>query len=153
MMAESSDPLDEWAIVRAINEENSGARVFRLRRMKPKGAYVANLITALTITWDYDPAHLFPKGEEKDAMLQFERALDVLADGDESALVQVATGMGTKEWLYYVVDPESFVAHMNRLLRGHPRYPIKIEWYDDPRWELWRDTVAALKRRQEAEAQ
>ena len=55
--------------------------------------------------------------------------------------------MGVKEWLYYVDDPSLFMATLNDVLGGEEPYPISVEWYEDPQWNLWRQTVDAVDER------
>jgi hypothetical protein len=55
--------------------------------------------------------------------------------------------MNLKEWIYYTRSSGAFMARLNDLLLGHPRFPIQIEFYDDPQWEVWGDTVDILKER------
>ena len=139
---------EDWEIVKAVNPEKGQAQVFRLRKTKPHGTHVRSLLTALSIRWSYDPASVFPKGEEKEAILKFERATDRLTEENgHSELVLVATGMGVKEWLYYVDDPSLFMATLKDVLGGEEPYPISVEWYEDPQWNLWRQTVDAVDER------
>ena len=83
-----------------------------------------------------------PTAEAQNA---FETALDPLASGKSSELVHVSTGMGLKEWIFYVRDQQDFMAALNRLLEGHPPYPLQIEVYDDPQWKVWADMVKELR--------
>ena len=39
-----------------------------------------------------------------------------------------------KELVYYIGDREAFVASFNEELAGQPRYPLQIEFFDDPEW-------------------
>lgn len=135
---------DEWEIVKAINADRGEAQVFRLRKRRPDGAHVQKLATALSIRWPYDPSSIFPKGQEKESILSFERAIDWLAEENgHSELVLVATGLGWKEWLYYVDDPTWFMTMLNDLLSGHESFPLTIDWYDDPAWKLWQEMLDA----------
>jgi hypothetical protein len=73
-------------------------------------------------------------------MLSFERALDELSMANgQSFLMNVGTGVGLREWLYYAKDRDRFMKRFNELLAGHEPYPLKIEFYDDPAWKVWVD--------------
>ena len=134
----------------ATNTELGKAQVFRLRTRKPLGNHVDHLTTALTITWKYDSEAMFPRGAEKEAILTFERLIDpVSGENGFSELVQVSTGGGVKEWLYYVADSDAFMRSLNRYLDRQPKYPIEIKWYDDPGWKIWEEAVTYLRDRGE----
>ena len=88
-----------------------------------------------------------PPADVNQAQLDFERALDPLTENSDAEVAQVSTGMGQKEWVFYAKDREVFMAQMNRLLAGHPRYPLQITFYDDPDWKIWSDMLERLETR------
>jgi hypothetical protein len=53
--------------------------------------------------------------------------------------------MGLKQWIFYARSREEFMGELNELLSGHPRYPLDIEFFEDPNWEVWDDMVKDLR--------
>src|SRR5207247_2013326 len=96
--------------------------------------------------WPYVSDTGLPDKEESQRQVAFERAVDPLSwANDNSELVQVATGMGLKEWIYYARSRELFMERLNTRLAGHDPYPIKIEFFDDPGWEIWAGMVRDIE--------
>lgn len=129
--------VSDWKIVTAQNPETGQTAVFRARFAKPDRPDLASLVWAIVIQWP----------EVSPAQQTFEEALDPLASSPHSELVHVSTGMGLKEWIFYARSREEFMAELNELLAGHPRYPIDIEFFEDPEWEVWEDMVKDLRER------
>lgn len=138
-----------WTIVSAENPETGQAAVFRVRFAKPDRPDLSSLVWAIVIQWPYesDDARQMPPREISAAQQTLEEALDPLASSPHSELVHVSTGMGLKEWIFYARTREEFMTQLNELLAGHPRYPIDIEFFDDPKWEVWEDMVKDLRQR------
>jgi hypothetical protein len=40
-----------------------------------------------------------------------------------------------------------FMRDFNALLAGHDPYPIQINSYDDPNWQIWSEVVEAVQSR------
>jgi hypothetical protein len=138
--------LKQWRIVKANNEASGDVAVFRIRMSKPARPDIDRLATAVVIKWPYVGGRV-PSTDVNQLQLAFEQALDPLSTEGESELVQVTTGMNLKEWIYYTQSSDAFTVRLNELLSGHPRYPIEIEFYKDPEWRVWGDTVDSLKAR------
>jgi Family of unknown function (DUF695) len=137
----------DWNIVSAKNPETGEGAVFRVRFTKPARPDLASLVWAIVIQWPYDSDQQMPPAEINAAQQSFEEALDPLASSSHSELVHVSTGMGLKEWLFYAQTREQFMDELNELLSGHPRYPLDIEFVEDPAWEVWEDAVKDLRGR------
>lgn len=60
--------------------------------------------------------------------------------------MNISTGFGVREWCYYTKDRNEFIQRFNALLTGHQRYPLEIEFYDDPEWKVWHDLRFAYER-------
>lgn len=140
----NAEPND-WRIVTARNPETGEGAVFRARFSKPSRPDLASLVWAILIHWPYESDEPMPPAEVNQAQLRFEEALDPLASSGHSELVHVSTGMGLKEWIYYARTREQFLDELNALLAGHPRYPIEIEFVEDPTWNVWADMVKDLR--------
>jgi len=139
-----AEPSD-WSIVSARNPETGQVAVFRVRFSKPDRPDLASLVWAIVIQWPYESDQQMPPAEVNAAQQAFEAALDPLASSSQSELVHVSTGMGLKEWIFYARTREEFMNELNELLSGHPRYPIEIEFFEDPGWEVWEDMVKDLR--------
>lgn len=137
-----------WTIVSAENPETGQRAVFRVRFARPERPDVASLVWAIAIQWPYESEEprQMPPPEITAAQQNFEEALDPLASSSHSELAHVSTGMGLKEWIFYARSREEFMSELNELLAGHPRYPIDIEFFEDPNWEIWEDMVKNLRR-------
>jgi hypothetical protein len=137
--------IADWRIVEAKNEARGEHAVFRIRVAKPVRKDIDSLTKAIVIKWKYQGQ--MPAEEVNQQQVTFEEALDPLWSEGGSELMQVATGMGLKEWIFYARSSDAFMARLNSLLSGHRRYPIEVEFYDDPEWQMWSQTVKTLKAR------
>jgi len=145
--AELEKDLAAWRIVKLINPGGQ-AGVIRIRMSRPERADPVAYATAVEITWHYEGR--LPSKQDGELHRAFEGALDGLHwFNGFSELVQVRTGSGAKDWLFYTTDRERFMRELNRALAGQPRYPIKISFYDDPDWAIWRRTVDDIRSRSE----
>ena len=139
--------LKAWQIVTAQNAESGQAAIFRIRLSKPPRPDVAALTTAVVIKWPYEPSGVKPPDAVNQQQRRFEQALDPLSSDDNSTLMQVTTGMGVKEWVYYARNRDVFMSRLHKRLKGHPKYPLEIEFHEDPEWKVWGETVENLKAR------
>lgn len=101
------------------------------------------------ISWKYD-------GEDRNGMppetinqriIAVERAIEESLDN--TGLCRHAysrTGNGLKELVYYISDREDFMAALNHALKSHPRYPIEINFYEDPEWEDFQKILKLFNR-------
>jgi hypothetical protein len=143
---EVQDGLKDWVIVEIVRSETGDAAVLRMRTRKPKGIDSNHYSTAVTIKWSYESDLSLPNDEDNQKMVAFESAIDELSGMNGlSELVQVMTGMGVKEWIYYTNSRDVFMRRFNGLLQNHERYPLEIVFYDDPNWEIWQDMLAAVE--------
>ena len=53
----------------------------------------------------------------------------------------VSTGLGEKEWVFYVKDTDEIMQIFNDLLKGSPGYPVSIDFYDDENWAAWHEKL------------
>jgi hypothetical protein len=136
--------LKNWRIVRASNEARGEQAIIRIRMSKPNRPDIGSLTTAVVVKWPYEGGAV-PPAHVNQQQLEFERALDPLCTDGEAELVQVSTGMNLKEWIYYTPSSDIFMVRMNDLLSGHPRFPIQIEFFNDPKWQVWGDNMDSLK--------
>jgi len=140
----------DWSIVTLRNESSGEVAVMRVRFERPSRGDISNLRAAIVVKWPYSDLSQMPAQVENERQLLFERALDPLAPSEISELVHVSTGMGLKEWIFYATSSEAFMERFNQLLSGFPAFPIEIEFYDDPEWQVWADMVGPLRARVDA---
>ena len=98
------------------------------------------------ITWRYDGGERngMPLHDDNQKMIALESALqEHVVSPDLCIHAYSRTGNNTKELVYYISDRERFMDSLNRALRSQPRYPIEIDFYEDPEWG---DFTALLKR-------
>ena len=69
-------------------------------------------------------------------MNQLEDSLEELSDF--SYLIQVRTGLGERNWLYYTSDADRFVSEIRSRLLVQGLSELKIESRYDPEWAEWR---------------
>lgn len=90
----------------------------------------------VVISWAYD-------GSQKDGMPdsgvnESMMALDAVLGEIERPMfcfeAYRRVGNGLREFVFYVVNCDSFMGELNRKLESHARYPIDIKFYDDENW-------------------
>lgn len=89
------------------------------------------------ISWAYDGTENdgMPPAEVNQAMIALEDALETIGNEDELYIhTYSATGNNLKEFVFYIADRELFMERFNEALQNHPRYPIEIQFYEDPQW-------------------
>jgi hypothetical protein len=135
-----------WTYVNAVNGMRSLQLLLRIDR--PNIEDIDSFKEAVAIQWRYpqtegtfDP----PDGVMGD-MEAFEACLEELSESGYSFLVNIGTGVGLREWLYYTKDRLGFMKRFNQLLSGREPYPLTIEFYDDPEWQAWRQFRRAYDR-------
>lgn len=137
--------LCTWRIATIANERLFRKVVIRVKTTKPLHPDVDLLNTAVVIKWPYVSETSMPSKEVNEQQLDFERLLDPLAsENDTSEIVQITTGPDQKEWIFYTWSSKAFMEKMNALLQHQPVYPLKIEFYDDPEWKVWRETIDSM---------
>lgn len=98
---------------------------------------VRSLLPWLTvISWRYDREvrNGMPPEGILEQMMALERALDPIELAGHCRHAYSRTGNGLKEFAYYIADRDQFMLLFNDGLRGHPRYPLEIEFYEDREW-------------------
>jgi len=67
-------------------------------------------------------------------MIQLEHAIDTIQENELCVQVYSKTGNGLKELVYYIGDRDEFMQTLNDALSDQPRYPLEIEFFEDPEW-------------------
>lgn len=142
-----NDELKYWKVI-SVKEDNK-TLIIRLRIERPNYNDIHLYKSAVVIQWRWPNADKSPKPPEdvNQRQIEFEEAIDELTgDNDLSYLIQVGTGLGLKEWVFYTKDRDAFMVKFNDFLKGHDQYPIQIEFYDDPDWKIWLQFLDIYKR-------
>jgi Family of unknown function (DUF695) len=94
--------------------------------------------TSLTvISWEYDGSsnNGMPTEEINEKMLSLENALYHTMKKSRSYVHAYSrTGNNLKELVYYSMGLDNFMRLLNHTLERHERYPINIDFYEDPEW-------------------
>jgi hypothetical protein len=134
----------------AIDVVNGADRLTMLLRTdRPSDADIDDYSTSVVIKWEYPRREgtAEPPDDVRQRMIAFELAVAPLSFGNGlSHLMNRSTGLGLREWCYYTKDGDRFMHRFNKLLEGHERYPLAIEFYDDPEWKVWLDLRYAYER-------
>jgi len=88
------------------------------------------------ISWRYDASENngMPVPAVNDQMIQLEHAIDTIQENELCVQVYSKTGNGLKELVYYIGDRDEFMQTLNDALSDQPRYPLEIEFFEDPEW-------------------
>lgn len=103
------------------------------------------------VSWKYDGSgnNGMPEKDLNQSMVRLEGAI-------EGALVRPGfcrhaysrTGNGLKELAYYISDREAFMSAFNDAMSRNPRYPIEINFYNDPEWQDFVGLLEAFRRKE-----
>ena len=130
----SSGYKTDWAMLKAKYKDR--ACLYRLRKTHPPAAFW----TRVSIAWTYPESENngFPSTALCAQMDQFEQGFDeIIEKKGLSWLVLVITGMGLKEWTFYVTEFKDFIREFNDVMLGRPIAPVKITHYQDPDCQYW----------------
>jgi len=130
-----------WWVAQA--KRGGGVVVIKGRSHVPPSIQTRSFPWLTVIKWPYEPGRNdLPCHEDFQTMKQFE---DLVEEGlvrkGVCILSACLTGDGAREWEYYIRDREEFEVHLNRTLAAYPRFPIQIEYYNDPNWESFHDIL------------
>lgn len=89
----------------------------------------------ITLRWPYGgkgmpPASVQELMEQADDLLRLE-----LKKEKGVILTGIYTGVGEREWVFYVKNPSIFQSLLNRAWASLPLLPVQIEAERDPEWE------------------
>lgn len=123
--------LSQWRIAE-IEGDSGTIVVARVRLRRPDLPDLDQYTTAVSISWPIDGS-LVP--EVTKAMDEFEVSMEDFESF--SCLIQVRTGLGERNWLYYSADGDRLVAAIRSRLATQG-WPLTIEIKEDPSWAEWR---------------
>ena len=98
---------------------------------------VRTRFTWLTVvSWRYavEDNNGMPLPETNEHMIALEDAIDSIQENGLCLQVYTKTGNGLKELVYYIGDRDTFMEAFNVALADQPRYPLEIQFFEDPEW-------------------
>lgn len=101
------------------------------------------------ISWKYkdQSQNGIPLPEINKKMIDLEEAVDkTMNKTNKYQHAYSRTGNNLKELVYYGTSQDEFMDLLNKTLAKHERYPIDIEFYDDPEWSEFKKLLEDLKR-------
>ncbi|MBM0103739.1 DUF695 domain-containing protein [Steroidobacter sp. S1-65] len=135
LVATAAAAVEEPNWIVAEGRESGNRVIFKFLGEMPEPEARAKMGVLTVIAWKYDGAanEGLPPATDRERMNTLEDTLDLI-DADILKPAFSRTGNNLKELAYYIGDRERFLASLNRVLRGHDRYPIEISFYEDPQW-------------------
>jgi hypothetical protein len=108
-------------------------------------------LTSLTVvSWKYDGSsnNGMPTKEINEKMITLESALEKTMDESKSFVHAYSrTGNDLKEFVYYCKGMDEFMPLLNETLQSHERYPIDIDFYEDPEWMELKKLIEDFKKK------
>jgi hypothetical protein len=101
------------------------------------------------ISWKYDRTvrNGMPTESTNKEMIALEHAIDELEEAKLCRHAYSRTGNGLKELVYYISDRNRFTDAFNKALSQHSRYPIEINFYEDPEWQDFQKLRGLFKKK------
>ena len=126
-----------WAVT--ASTKNDHLMILKVRNEIPPEAKPAQYPNAIEMHWTYAPdAKGMPTDLEISQMAKLEAALDPIQGDRVGYLMIIITGNSDRTWIWYVADPKTFGAALNRLIPGHP-FPITLHASaSEPDWKTYR---------------
>ncbi|WP_104813738.1 DUF695 domain-containing protein [Aureitalea marina] len=117
----------------------------------PAKGIVSKMKWFTVISWNYDGSQNngMPPEAINQRMLLLEEALDkAFRNGKITHHAYNRTGNSLKEFNYYISDRDKFMSRFNSALAKHERYPIEINFYEDPDWSEMNRLIEDFKPKQ-----
>jgi len=135
---------DQWTV--ATGTDNGFPMIVRSRNAIPIGVVAAEYSHLMAITWKYAPeTNGMPSKAENQRLEELENLIEGGIEKSRAAIMTVAvTCNGIREWQLYAKDEIVFMEALNKILAGHPVYPIEIAHQIDPEWSAWKKFMKAM---------
>jgi hypothetical protein len=126
---------ETWWLKKTV--EDGKITLIRAREQLPPADERKGFVWLAVISWPYEAK------ENGMPLADVSKRMSTLEDTIDRELVQKAmciltlcrTRDGLKEWEYYIKDRDAFTKALDKVLNGHPEYPIEISFRSDPEWE------------------
>ena len=138
----------ELGIIGEVKEDGLPV-IYKFVDEYPSTEVRANYPWVTVISWKYDGSSRngMPPDDINQRMITLERVMEKSLDNEGySRHAYSRTGNHLKELVYYISDREAFISAFNDALANHPRYPIEINFYEDPEWEDFQVILKLFKR-------
>ena len=131
----SADDSFSWVLLQY--EDDGFPVVMKLMEELPPKQVRERFAWLTVISWRYDASENngMPVPDVNDQMKQLEASIDTLQENELGVQVYTRTGKGLKELVYYIGDRDEFMEAFNQALSDQPRYPLDIEFFEDPDWQ------------------
>ena len=146
LLADTPGITDKWGIAKA--ETNDGGIVlFRYREKLPDKHFRSQNPHLLSIVWKYKSgsSSTLPNEQTEALMSTFENQTNALEDQALGYLVIIITGQNQREWVWYVADKQKFTQSLNKALGKQEKYPISLDFSEDPAWEMHAEFLKSMK--------
>ena len=100
------------------------------------------------VSWKYEGEtnNGMPLADINEKMILFEEAIENTMDSSKQYQHAYSrTGNNLKEFVYYSSSQDKFMNLLNKTLVGHERYPIEINFYEDPEWSEFKKLIEDFK--------
>ena len=92
-----------------------------------------------------------PLADINEKMILLEEAIENTMDSSKQFQHAYSrTGNNLKEFVYYSSSQNKFMNLLNKTLAGHERYPIEINFYEDPEWSEFKKLIEDLKNKNDS---
>ena len=130
-------------------QENGLPVIYKFVDEYPSAEVRATYRWVTVISWQYDGSSRngMPPDDINQRMIALEHVMEESLDNPGHARHAYSrTGNHLKELVYYVADRDAFMSALNDALATHPRYPIDINFYEDPEWQDFQVILKLFKR-------
>lgn len=133
---------DNWKLVEVRPPDSQEMWLFRKNLGVSEIKGHKDLPTLVYFTVQYTPrdASGLPNEDDTRALYDFEE--QVIPDVEKNAgcvLVASVVKGGVKDHLFYVSDPDAFIATLNQHRSALDGFGVSLEKHEDPTWEIYDD--------------
>ena len=126
---------ESWVVGKA--KRNGKPVIYKLISELPAPELREKLPWLTVLAWKYDGSQHngMPPEAINQRMIKLEDQLETIAGKGQLYIdVYTSTGNDLKEFVFHISDRDLFMRQLNLALKGQPRYPLDITFYQDPNW-------------------
>jgi hypothetical protein len=118
--------------------------IIRARSTLPDQIYKTKYQHLIIVKWKYTCSDRgMPDESSQEAMNSFEQKLEAsLINKKIGVLAATKTGQSQKEWRYYNLDTQEFMATLNEISDPNSPFPIDLQLFNDPTWEALSEVIS-----------
>jgi hypothetical protein len=135
-----SQSSDNWSLREWRSNSTAERRIFRKNLSSDVGGYRATHSHIAYFSFSFTPKDEvgLPAIGDFDALSVIEEAeLDFLLSGGIAVFAAVVTVPGTRDFIFYINSPESFLARVEAVLSRHPKLRGACQISPDPDWSQY----------------